>query len=97
MRGTIETADRTSSYSVASGFGCSTRYPGQPARSLGLRVGSLCYAVRRRQFGDGAASLRVACNLCSELRVPFRPRGQMAEANGYSGEVLRGGSVQVHP
>jgi hypothetical protein len=33
--------------------------------------------VRGRQFGDDAASLQVACNLCPELRVPFRPRGQM--------------------
>jgi hypothetical protein len=36
-----------------------------------------CYAVRGCQFGDDTASLQFACNLCSELRVPFRPRGQM--------------------
>ena len=49
----------------------------QPARSFGLRIGPPCYAVRRRQFGDDAASLQFAGNHCSELRVLFRPRGQM--------------------
>ena len=30
-----------------------------------------------RQFGDDAAPLQLAGNLCPEPRAPFRPRGQM--------------------
>jgi hypothetical protein len=52
-------------------------HPGQPACSFGLRVGPPCYAVRGRQFGDNTAPLQFGCNRCPELRVPFRPRGQM--------------------
>ena len=62
---------------------CRQRYhfvssqPSQPARSFGLRIGPPCNPVRRHQFGDHAAPFQFACDLCPELRVPFRPRGQM--------------------